>query len=150
LKDALAGSIADLGQLVGKGMVLQAAKAPEKVLAPDRPPVDPGRPLSYLTTGIDQVIADGFGFSLDEVRKNATIVGLPAALASVAVPRVANARFDAAGAARLQDGLSSAVELATAGALPQAGLTGVTSAQPARDALDELLEAAVRAKEEKR
>ena len=150
LKSTVSASIADLGQLVGKRIVLEASKSPDKVLAPDRPAVDPGRPLSYLTGNLDQIIASGFGFSLDEVRKNASTLGLTAALASAAVPRAANARFDPAAAAQLKDGLASAVEEATAGALPQRGPLGAPTKEAARDALDDLLDAAVRAKENQR
>jgi hypothetical protein len=152
LKVAITGSIADLGQLVGKQIVLQTAKDPAKVLAPDRPLVDPGRPLTYLAKGVDQVIADGFGFSLDAVRKNASTVGVAGALSQVAVPRAAAARFDERAAAHLKAGLASAVEsLATnvvtktpslVGGLA-AGLRADRKAHPAqRDALDDLLDAA--------
>ncbi len=152
LKVAITGSIADLGQLVGKQIVLQTAKDPAKVLAPDRPLVDPGRPLTYLAKGVDQVIADGFGFSLDAVRKNASTVGVAGALSQVAVPRAVAARFDERAAAHLKTGLASAVEsLATnvvtktpslVGGLA-AGLRADRKAHPAqRDALDDLLDAA--------
>lgn len=148
LKSVVAPSVADLGQLVGKKMVLDAASDPAKVLAPDRPPVDPGRPLGYLTSGLDAVIAGGFGFSLDEVRKDAATIGLSAALARVAVPRAENARFDAAAAAHLKDGLSSAVEEVTAGVVATQPGVMLDRARPAaRDALDDLLDAATRARE---
>jgi hypothetical protein len=151
LKPALNASVAELGQLVGKQMVLEAAKAPDKVLAPDRPLVDPGRPLSYLTTGLDQVIANGFGFSLDAVRKNAQTLGITGALATVNVPRADSNRFDTAAAAHLQDGLASAVQSVTSNVVTRRLVPGTPTLSPTglrearsveRDALDDLLEAA--------
>jgi hypothetical protein len=151
LKPALNASVAELGQLVGKQMVLEAAKAPDKVLAPDRPLVDPGRPLSYLTTGLDQVIANGFGFSLDAVRKNAQTLGITGALATVNVPRADSNRFDTASAAHLQDGLASAVQSVTSNVVTRRLVPGTPTVSPTglrearsveRDALDDLLEAA--------
>jgi hypothetical protein len=149
LKSLVSASIGELGRLVGRKMVLDAAADPAKVLAPDRPPVDPGRPLGYLTSGVDEVIATGFGFSLDEVRKDASTLGLPAALAKAAVPRAQAAGFAAAAAAHLKDGLSSAVEEVTAGVVTRRTVAGpALSATAARDRLDELLDAASRARED--
>jgi hypothetical protein len=160
LMPALVGSINDLGQLVGKQMVLEAAKNPGKVLAPDRPLVDPGRPLTYLTQGLDQIIADGFGFSLDAVRKGAGAVGVAAALAAAAVPRATGGNLDDHATAQLKDGLASAVESVTAGVISKGPASGDVSgpamraamrspASAERDALDDLLDAAAakRAKE---
>ena len=154
LAPALTASVQQLGQLVGKQVVLEAAKAPAKMLAPDRPLVDPGRPLTYLTQGMDQIIASGFGFSLDAVRKDATVVGIAGALANAAVPRAEQAVFDDKAAATLRDRLSSAVELVTSGVVKASPVTPGTGPQPkpraaarkqrspGRDALDDLLDAA--------
>jgi len=76
---------AGLGALVGRQLVLAAASRPEKVLAPSRPLVDPGRPLTYATGDLDTLVANGLGFSLDAVRKAAEQVGVLAALADTAV-----------------------------------------------------------------
>jgi hypothetical protein len=154
LAPALTASVQQLGQLVGKQVVLEAAKAPAKMLAPDRPLVDPGRPLTYLTQGMDQIIASGFGFSLDAVRKDASVVGIAGALANAAVPRAEQAVFDDKAAATLKDRLSSAVELVTSGVVKASPVTPGTGPQPkpraaarkqrspGRDALDDLLDAA--------
>jgi hypothetical protein len=154
LAPALTASVQQLGQLVGKQVVLEAAKASAKMLAPDRPLVDPGRPLTYLTQGMDQIIASGFGFSLDAVRKDASVVGIAGALANAAVPRAEQAVFDDKAAATLKDRLSSAVELVTSGVVKASPVTPGTGPQPkpraaarkqrspGRDALDDLLDAA--------
>jgi hypothetical protein len=154
LAPALTASVQQLGQLVGKQVVLEAAKAPAKMLAPDRPLVDPGRPLTYLTQGMDQIIASGFGFSLDAVRKDASVVGIAGALANAVVPRAEQAVFDDKAAATLKDRLSSAVELVTSGVVKASPVTPSTGPQPkpraaarkqrspGRDALDDLLDAA--------
>jgi hypothetical protein len=158
LKPALDGSIFELGQLAGKQMVLAAAGAPEKVLAPNRPLSDPGRPLTFLKGDLDQIIAEGFGFSLAEVRKIAPSVGVAGALHSVAVPQASAASFDKGAGVQLRATLSSAVDQLTghvvgpAGAGPGGVIPGIAVAEAAErapDALDELLAAAVKAKEEK-
>jgi hypothetical protein len=153
---ALNCSIQDLGQLAGKQLILAASKAPDKVLAPNRPLVDPGRPLKYLAGNLDQIIADGFGFSLDVVKGASSIQGVVAALNKATVPQATAARFDPASSASLKAALSSAVDELTGGAIVKpAGGNGGTKvgalAQAGdRDALDELLEAASAGKETKR
>jgi len=152
---ALKGSIADLGQLAGKQLILAAAKAPDKVLAPNRPLVDPGRPLKYLAGNLDQVIADGFGFSLDVVRGASSSQAIVAALNKAAVPQATAARFDPGSSANLKAALSAAVDELTSGAIATHGGTLGTNVggvlhQPSPgggDALDELLEAASAGKE---
>jgi hypothetical protein len=155
LGPALKGSIFDLGQLTGKQMVLAAAQAPERALAPNRPLADPGRPLAYLTGDVDQIIADGFGFSLEAVRKLASTAGAAAALNSVAVPQATAATFDRAAGVQLRASLSSVVDELTEGAISRAGLSGtplgasLAIAESRRDALDELLDAAAKSRQEK-
>ncbi len=153
---ALKGSIEDLGQLAGKQLILAASKSPEKVLAPNRPLVDPGRPLKYLAGNLDQIIADGFGFSLDVVKGASSVHAVVAGLNKAAVPQGTGARFDSAASASLKAALSAAVDELTSGAVVTAG-TGVTggsklgalAAPGPRDALDELLERASAGKESK-
>jgi hypothetical protein len=70
-----------LGALVGRQFVLATAQQPDKVLAPARPLVDPGRPLTYARGDLNKLIADGLGFSLDQVTKAAQRIGVVAALA---------------------------------------------------------------------
>jgi len=77
---------AGLGALVGRHVVLNGADRADDVFAPGRRLVDPGRPLTFVDGDLDQAIADGFGFSLDAVRRRADQVGVAAALAATAVP----------------------------------------------------------------
>jgi hypothetical protein len=151
MSPALKGTIQDLGRLAGKQLVLAAANAPEKVLAPSRPLADPGRPLTYLPPNTDQVLADGFGFALDNVKKATTTYGIIAALHNTAVPQT-ETRFDTGAAAQLKAGLSAAVDEITANAIASPANAGVAILQETAvhgDALDELLAAAARKKEVK-
>jgi hypothetical protein len=98
---------------------------------------------------MEQIIADGFGFSLPAVEKDAGSVGIAAALSQASVPKSDSVRFDANAAAQLKDGLSSAVEMVTAGAVEPTPATGggLRAAVPSkageeRDALDDLLDQA--------
>jgi hypothetical protein len=150
---ALKGSIFDFGRLAGKEVILAAAKTPQGVLAPNRPLVDPGRPLTYLAGNLDQIIADGFGFSLDAVRGARSSQEVVSALNRIAVPQASVARFTQPSAA-LKAGLSAAVDQLVVGAISGTGSTlgtrtGAAMAPPQRDALDELLEAAARERETK-
>lgn len=144
---ALKGSIQDLGQLAGKQLVLAASKAPEKVLAPNRPLVDPGRPLKFVSGNLDQVIADGFGFTLDAVRAAQTPSAVVSALNKIAVPQGAALRFDPASGVQLKAALADAVDILTAGSVKTPSTTGLRSRGGQRDALDELLESASANKE---
>lgn len=151
---ALQGTLGDLGRLVGKQFIMAAAKAPDHVLAPNRPLADPGRPLAYLAGNLDQVIADGFGFSLDAVRKVSSSLGVVEALNRVAVPQGTAQRFDPGSATHLRAGISAAVDRLTAGAIAAAVTPGkpvsaksVREMAPHGDALDALLEAAAHRKD---
>jgi hypothetical protein len=152
---ALQGSIQDLGRLAGKQVITAAAKEPAKVLAPDRPLADPGRPLRYLAGNLDQIIADGFGFSLQAVRSATTVQGMIAALSKTAVPQGSAVRVDAASSTTLKAALSDAVDNLTAGSVRGKGVTlgpelkarSLRERESEADALDELLEAAARNKE---
>src|SRR4029077_9365236 len=123
-------------------------QSPEKMLAVNRPLVDPGRPLEYLTSGMEQIIADGFGFSLPAVQRGAGSVGITAALSQASVPKSDSVGFDTNAAAQLKDGLSSAVEMVTAGAVQRTPTGGGPRAAvrtkdgEERDALDDLLDQA--------
>jgi hypothetical protein len=98
---------------------------------------------------MEQIIADGFGFSLPAVQRGAGSVGITAALSQAAVPKSDSVGFDTNAAAQLKDGLSSAVEMVTAGAVQRTPTTGGglraavrTKAGEERDALDDLLDQA--------
>ena len=152
--EQLEGTVQDLGQLTGKQIVLGAAQAPDKVLAPNRPLSDPGRPLTYLTGDVDQIIASGFGISLDAVRKVASTAGVVAALNGVAVPQTAATTFDAAAGTQLKSNLSNVVDQLTAGSISSATAGTLVPgsfdiAEPERDALDDLIDKASKARLEK-
>jgi hypothetical protein len=87
LKEALGAPGSDLGAIIGRHVVLAAAKDPEAVLAPSRPLVDPGRPLPYARDGgLETLIADGFGFSADVIARDSVTLGPVGALRKAAVP----------------------------------------------------------------
>jgi hypothetical protein len=160
LNPALKGSVYELGHLAGKQIVLGAAEAPEKVLAPDRALTDPGRPISYLTGDVDQIIANGFNISLVDVRKLMTSVGPVAALNQAVASAAAAPAVDAASTVHLRASLSNAVNELTANAISRSSVGGLVGTRTARDvtestgvakkdALDLLLEAAANARSEK-
>ena len=80
------GQSHDLGRLLGRDLLLAAAANPDTVLAPTRPPTDPGRPLDLPDGDLGKVVADGLGFSIDRVRKLANGLGVSGALRQTAVP----------------------------------------------------------------
>jgi hypothetical protein len=80
------GQSHDLGRLLGRDLLLAAAANTDVVLAPNRPPTDPGRPLDLPGGDLGQVVADGLGFSIDQVRKLANNLGVAGALRQTAVP----------------------------------------------------------------
>lgn len=147
---ALKGRVEDLGHLVGKQLVLAVAQAPDKVFASNRPLVDPGRPLQYLTGKLDDIIAAGFGIKLDTVKAATSVLGVAAALSKIDVPQ-AKTNFDANANAQLKAGLSAAVEKVAGDAIrsPDRLASTGTRAPRATDALDDLLAAASRARENK-
>jgi hypothetical protein len=157
IQPALKGAAHDLGALIGRRLVLAAAEDPAAALAPSRPLVDPGRPLPFARDGgIEQLIAEGFGFSLDDVTKRAQRLGAAGALRATTVA-VAQADereplLEGAAVERLRDGLGEAVDRLTADALKtkiDAPAGGARRARRRRaDALDELIARAEAAPEE--
>jgi hypothetical protein len=138
---------AGLGALVGRSLVLAASNKPEQVLAPSRPLVDPGRPLTYARGNLDQLVADGLGFSLDAVRKAGEQIGIVAALAETPVALVDRRQPGLVGTefAPLKGALDQAVALLAGDALKQAPPTTVSASAGARavrrkDALDKLID----------
>jgi hypothetical protein len=135
-----------LGALVGRQVVLATAQQPDKVLAPARPLVDPGRPLTYARGDLNALIANGLGFSLDQVTKVAQRIGIVAALADAPVastdqrePALTGPAF-----AALQSDLDGAVTSIAADVLKSAPTPAPAEVAPRRrrtkDALDRLLE----------
>jgi hypothetical protein len=148
-----AGPQPGLGALIGRRLVRAAAQAPDTVLAPSRPLVDPGRPLTYAEGDLDRIVADGLGISLDAVRRSAKEVGAVAALAGTPVAAVdPGQRGEAAGAAALHADLDQAVAARAAQALPphdpaepppgpvRPPRSGPPIRPPGRDALDHLID----------
>jgi hypothetical protein len=153
---ALKGAAHDLGALIGRHLVLAAAEDPATAFAPSRPLVDPGRPLPFARDGgIEQLLAEGFGFSLDDVTKRAGRLGPAGALRATSVA-VADADeseplLEGPGVERLRAGLGDAVDRLTADALKQkvdapAGAQRRSRRRP--DALDELIARAAAGQEE--
>jgi hypothetical protein len=150
-------SVAELGRLVGKQFVIEAARRQEAVLGPTRPPVDPGRPLPYARGDLDQILATGFGLDAAKVRELTARHGLVGALASLSVPQRPADRFEPAALESLKASLDDAVTARTAdvlGAERPPGPGGIGPVGPVRpraaagtrapDALDRLLERAGR------
>jgi hypothetical protein len=153
-----ASTLADLGALAGKQFILEAAKAPQAVLAPARPLADAGRPLTYLDGNIEQIIAVGFGIPLENVRNLTARGGVVSALNTLTVPTASAQKFDRVAATRLRAGLDDAIDEITAGVVagrsiksqlggPEVSQDTEAGQASERDALDELLDAAARAKE---
>ncbi len=156
---AIAGALADtrLTDLLSKHLVLEAAARPDRVFAPSRPLVDPGRPLPFAREGgLDKLISEGFGFSAALVKELRVGTGTVAALQRTAVP-VASVGADGpllkgAASDRLRAGLTAAVDRLTGdsiGRLRDAprGARERAGAEPAGrepDELDALIARAVR------
>jgi len=147
---ALKGAAHDLGALIGRSIVLAAAQDPAKTLAPSRPLVDPGRPLPFARDGgIDQLLAEGFGFPLDAVLKRAGSLGAAGALRATDVVVLQGQEdeplLEGPAVQRLRTDLGDAVDRLTADAL-KARVDRPDAARRTRrrstDALDDLLAAA--------
>ncbi|HEX5335340.1 MAG TPA: hypothetical protein VFW55_05630, partial [Propionicimonas sp.] len=125
----------DLGRLVGRRVVLSAAGDPATVLGPSRPLADAGRAID-VDGDVDEIIATGFGFSLDAVRGAAGRIGALAALQQTQVPGsdpAGESHFDERAAdrlrARLDDSVTRMVSDALGGRLRPNGPVG----RPDRD-----------------
>jgi hypothetical protein len=146
---ALTAKAPDLGPLIGRRLVLAAAEEPARAFAPSRPLVDPGRPLPFAREGgLEALLAEGFGFSADEVMKKAETLGAVGALQTTSVPVVdradtAEPLLEGPEVDRLRVGLDSVVDRLTEDTLktPPAGTRGARArgAEAAPDALDELI-----------
>jgi hypothetical protein len=156
LRAAIAGALSGRGlaELLSRHLVLEAAAHPERVLAPSRPLVDPGRPLPFAREGgLDKLIADGFGFSAAQVKELRVGTGTVAALQRTAVPvasvDVKAPLLEGVGAERLRASLTTAIDRLTAdsiGKLRQVprGAGGAARAVREPDALDALIKQASR------
>jgi hypothetical protein len=140
---------AGLGALVGRKLVEAAAAQPDAVLAPARPLVDPGRPLTYARGDLDKLVADGLGFSLEAVTKVARQVGIVAALAdsSVASADEREGALTGPAIAALQSNLDRAIDSLAADVLKHGPAppdrdvaVQAPSKRPRKDDLDRLLD----------
>ena len=141
--DLLGGRNPGLGALIGRRFVTTAAEKPEEVLAPSRPLVDAGRPLTYAEGNLDALVADGLGFSLDAVVEAAKQVGVVAALADAAVAAAdeRDPSLQGGAIAPLQAELDHAVGSLAADVLKvQPVPSTARAAAPERDALDQLID----------
>src|SRR5690349_9239067 len=118
---ALGGALSGRGlaELLSRQLVLEAAAHPDRVLAPSRPLVDPGRPLPFAREGgLDKLIADGFGFSAAQVKELRVGTGTVAALQRTAVPVASiddkSPLLEGVGAERLRASLTTAIDRLTA------------------------------------
>ena len=117
---AIAGALSgtSLADLLSKHLVLEAAVRPDRVFAPSRPLVDPGRPLPFAREGgLDKLISEGFGFSAAQVKQLRVGTGTVAALQRTDVP-LASVGADGpllagAGADRLRASLTAQVDRLT-------------------------------------
>jgi hypothetical protein len=132
----------DLGRLVGMQLMTMAGQAPETVAGPARPIVDPGRPLE-LQGPLDQVVAAALGIDLEQLREQAQLRGMVAALAGTDVVVRGGQRIDNATLAGLRATLDNEVNRVADAARPtgMVGPTGDIEAVEAEpDALDELID----------
>jgi hypothetical protein len=156
VRSALDARAHDLGALIGRTLVLAAAEDPARTLAPSRPLVDPGRPLPFASDGgLEQLLAEGFGFSVASVSRGSATFGPAGALRRTAVPVAAVDEhaplLSGKAVNRLRTGLGAAVDRLTADALKAnvdvaeaaPKTREATSKKPSRrrrrDALDELI-----------
>lgn len=135
-----------IGALLGRHTVLGAAGKADAVFAESRPLVPAGRILDFADGDLDRMIADGLGFSLAAVQKNAKRLGVVGALAAtpVQVAEQGDPVLRGAGFGSLQSDLDAQVDALA----DQVGRRGVAVDAPAPqvgrravalDALDELL-----------
>ena len=62
-----ADAIGTIGARLGRKLVEMAARAPDRVLGPSRPLVDPGRPIEALEGDLGEIVAAGFGIEMERV-----------------------------------------------------------------------------------
>ncbi len=86
----------NLGRFVAVQMLDAIANNPDRMLGPQRPLADPGRPLRVHAGELDRLVATGLGLNLDAVLQRGAKVGLLSALGATATP-VANKSSQATG-----------------------------------------------------
>lgn len=75
----------DMGRFVALQVLPVLAKNTDRMIGPQRPLADPGRPLR-VDGDLDRLVAAGLGFDLAALRKRADSVGVLSALQTTAVP----------------------------------------------------------------
>ena len=75
----------DMGRFVALQVLPVLAKNTDRMIGPQRPVADPGRPLR-VEGDLDRLVAAGLGFDLAALRKRADAVGLLPALQQTRVP----------------------------------------------------------------
>ena len=146
---ALRDERVDMGRFVALQVLPVLAKNTERMIGPQRPVADPGRPLR-VDGDLDRLVAAGLGVDLAALRKRADSVGLLPALQQTGVPlaikpgqtpneKLVVPALRAALQGELQRTLGVAAPPKVVVARP--GVRGTPRAQtaPARDALDELI-----------
>ena len=136
----------DLGRYVALQVLPVLAKNTDRMIGPQRPVADPGRPLR-VGGDLDSLVAAGLGFDLAALKKRADAVGLLPALQGTAVPlamKPDQSPNEKLVVPALRAALQGELQRTLAVAAPPKiviGRPGVRGAQarPQADALDELI-----------
>ena len=137
----------DMGRFVALQVLPVLAKNTDRMIGPQRPVADPGRPLR-VEGDLDRLVAAGLGFDLAALRKRADSVGVISALQTTAVPlamKPGQAPNEKLVVPALRAALQGELQRTLAVAVPpkptvvtRPGVRGA-QARPLRDALDELI-----------
>jgi hypothetical protein len=136
----------DLGRYVALQVLPVLAKNTDRMIGPQRPVADPGRPLR-VDGDLDSLVAAGLGFDLAVLKKRADAVGLLPALQGTAVPlamKPGQSPNEKLVVPALRAALQGELQRTLGVAAPPRiviGRPGVRGAQarPQADALDELI-----------
>ncbi len=135
----------DLGRFVAMQVLPVLAKNTDRMIGPQRPVADPGRPLR-VDGDLDKLVAAGLGFDLAALKKRADAVGLLSALQTTGVPlavQPGQAPSEKLVIPALRAALQGELQRTLAVAAPptKGVIGGVRRAQAARmpDALDDLI-----------
>lgn len=140
----------DLGRFVAVQMIDVLANNPDRMLGPQRPVADPGRPLR-VSGDLDALVAIGLGFDLATLNKRSSDIGVVAALQATAVPlagKLGSTKLDDAGVNALRGALQSELLRTLSVAAPPAMLKSRGAPAATGDALDALIARALIADEE--
>jgi hypothetical protein len=137
----------DMGRFVALQVLPVLAKNTDRMIGPQRPLADPGRPLR-VEGDLDRLVAAGLGFDLAALRKRADAVGVLSALQTTAVPlamKPGETPNEKLVVPALRAALQGELQRTLAVAVPprptvvtRPGVRGA-QARPRRDALDELI-----------